>query len=89
MRHEDINGAIIGTGSSVKVATIDLTLSHSDAYALCNLLHTALLVDNLNGHCSKEQAKSLLKIGRDLGVMVDHPSRHNLGKFKITVDGAE
>ena len=85
MRHEQVNGAILGTESRIKVKTITLELSYDDAYALCNLLHNASLKENkLN--LETNQAEALRRIGRDLGIFVDHDSRHNLGKFAIAVE---
>lgn len=88
MRCDDINGAVIGTGSKVEVESVKLILSHEDAFALCNLLHISNLTDT-KGRCTKDQEQALIKIGRDLGVLVDHPSRDNLGKLEISVADPE
>jgi hypothetical protein len=82
MRTRDINGAILGSrGSTIQVSKITLELSYTDAYALCNLLTRNELENSHN--LEKDQKESLMHIGRDLGILVDHTARHNLGKFKI------
>lgn len=83
MRHDNINGAILGTTSAIKVSAIELRLSAQDAYALCNLLTTGALNKFGPVYLEADQAAALLKIGRDLGVLVDHHSRNNLGDLQI------
>lgn len=63
---------IIGTGSRVDLATVQLTLSASDAYALCNLLHRDFLEERAGGTVNKQQKEALLKIGEALGAFVEH-----------------
>ena len=82
MRHHHINGHILGTASQVQVSNIALNLSHDDAYALCNLLLPNVL-DKQVGKGKYHDA--LLRIGRDLGLLVDHSSRDNLGKFYVGI----
>lgn len=82
MRHQNVNGHILGTGSRIQVGSIDLALSYDEAYALCNLLTPEAMKA---GHVTGKQREALLRVGRDLGVLVDHPSRDNLGKFYVGV----
>jgi len=81
MRANNINGAIIGTTSSVKVGTINLSLSYEDTWALCNLLHKDQL-SQCARYLDKNQIEILNKIGRDLGILTDHPSRDNIGNIQ-------
>jgi len=89
MRHQDINGHILGTGSSIQVDSVTLKLSREDAYALCNLLGDSDLDKNVHGYLELDQIEALKRIGRDLGIFVDHSTRHNLGVFKISVTPVE
>lgn len=63
---------IIGTGSRVDLGTVQLTLSASDAYALCNLLHRDFLEERAGGTVNEKQKEALLKIGKALGAFVEH-----------------
>lgn len=63
---------IVGTGSRVDLGSVQLTLSASDAYALCNLLHRDFLDERAGGTVNQEQKEALLKIGQALGAFVEH-----------------
>jgi hypothetical protein len=84
MRDADINGAVLGTESKVQVNSINLTLSFNDAYALCNVLHPQALAD-VKKWLNDAQLEAVKRIGRDLGVFVDHSSRNNLGEWMIAI----
>jgi len=85
MRHENVNGAILDTDSKIKVGRIDLSLSFLDAWALCNMLDSRFLEEN-RGMLLPKQIEALKRIGRDVGIFIDHPTRHNMGKFRLMVD---
>lgn len=88
MRTDNVNGAVLGTDSSIKVGEVVLRLSFNDAYALCNMLTNKRLDDNKH-MLEKDQVEALRRIGRDVGILIDHPSRDNLGKFRINVEKQE
>jgi len=59
-----------------KIATITLTLTVEEAYALCNKLDDRSLVTH-GGYCEFEQIRMLQRVGKDLGQLVGHESAKN------------
>ena len=61
---------------SAKIETITVTLTATEAYALCNKLHDKALVAH-GGFCEFDQIKLLQRIGKEIGELVKHPSAKN------------
>jgi hypothetical protein len=62
--------------SKAKVETISVTLTHEEAYALCNKLEDAALVRH-GGFCEFSQIRLLQRVGKDIGEIVGHASAKN------------
>lgn len=79
---ENMSGRIDRTGSSVSIERVTLELSKGDAWALCNLLTNSAL-EEAQHRLEIDQLDTMRRIGQAVGAVIDHHSRHNLGKFAI------
>lgn len=74
MNSNNLNGHIDGTETEVQVGTIDLKLSHKDAWMLCNILTPGTL-DAVKFALDDEHIQRLLRIGVSIAKLIDHPAR--------------
>jgi hypothetical protein len=59
-----------------KIETITLTLTASEAYALCNKITDNALVTQ-GGYCEYAQMRQLQKVGKSLGELIGHGAAKN------------
>lgn len=61
---------------TAKIETISITLTHDEAYALCNKLSDEALITH-GGYCEFDQIKLLQRVGKEIGALVGHAASHN------------
>lgn len=71
------------TTSAVQASTISVSLTRDQAWALCNMLDLEMLKQNAH-LLEKDQVSFLKKLGCDIGLLIDRPSRDNLGEVTIS-----
>ena len=74
MKTTNINGSIDKTTSGICVKSVSLILSHDDAYALCNVISKDG-IELTKQYTETAQRDALIRIGRALAKVVDHPSK--------------
>ena len=72
----DVNGAIRGTSSEIRVKLITLDLDAKTAFALCNILTRQSLETNTS--INKMQIEPLAAVGAAIGQLIDHGAAKNM-----------
>jgi len=71
------------TTNTVQAAAISITLDRNQAWAICNMLDAEMLKKNAH-LLERDQVSFLKQLGCDIGLLIDHPSRDNMGEVTIT-----